>query len=100
MPGPTEDRLIILDFRTADGEHHTLAAIVKPSGELVLEGYDIGKSVKKFLGDFDYEYWRPVKAEDVPEVPLHPIKDRFEKESDFVAWLKDKGIPSEFASYA
>ena len=100
MPEPTEHRLSIFDYRTADGEHHTLEAIVKPSGELILEGYDIGKSVEDFFGDSDYEYWRTVKAEHVPEVLLHLIKDRFPKESDFSAWLKGKGIPSEFFSYA
>lgn len=99
MADPIEHRLTIFDFRTPDDEHHTLTAIVKPTGELALEGYDIGKSVEEFFDDADYEYWRTVKAEHVPEVLLHLIKDRFQSESDFAAWLKEKGIPSEFFSY-
>ena len=100
MPEPSEHRLTIFDFRAQDNEHHILTALLNSSGDLVLEGYDIGPSVEKFFGDSDYEYWRTVKAEHVPLVLLHLIKDRFEKESDLKAWLDEKGIPSEFSSYS
>ena len=49
--------------------------------------------------DSDYEFWDNFKAEHVPLVLLQLIKDRFKTHAEFAAWLKQKGIPSEFTSY-
>jgi hypothetical protein len=99
MPQSAEHRMSIYDDRPADKSHYELTAIVKETGDLVLEGYDIGPTVEKCKGDIDYEYWRTVKAEHVPLVLLHLIKDRFKDESEFRVWLEEKGIPSIFTSY-
>jgi hypothetical protein len=99
MPQSAEHKMSIYDDRIGDKAHYELTAIVKDTGDLVLEGYDIGPTVEKCKGDIDYEYWRTVKAEHVPLVLLHLIKDRFKDESEFRAWLEEKGIPSSFTSY-
>ena len=99
MPQSAEHRMSIYDDRIGDKAHYELTAIVKDTGDLVLEGYDIGPTVEKCKGDIDYEYWRTVKAEHVPLVLLHLIKDRFKDESEFRVWLEEKGIPSIFTSY-
>jgi len=98
MAEPGEHRLTIFDVQSGE-EHNILEAVVNPSGDLLLEGCDAGPLAEKFLGDWDYEYWRVVKAPQVPLVLLHLIKDRFHKESEFASWLQEKGIPSEFSSY-
>jgi hypothetical protein len=59
-----------------DGESSLLEAYVDQNGGLVLERVDISHSVERFRGDYDHEYWRRVKAEQVPRVLLELIKDR------------------------
>jgi hypothetical protein len=36
--------------------------------DLVVEGYDIGKTVKEYWGDSDYEYSTTVRWEDLPKL--------------------------------
>jgi hypothetical protein len=93
-----EHRVTIYD-RTGGEDRNILEAVVTLGGDLVLEGQDIGPGVEKFFGDSDYEYWETIKAEQVPLVLLQLIKDRFQTHAEFAAWLKAKGIPSEFTSF-
>ena len=86
-------------WKTEEGEGSFLDAYINAEGDLVLEGYDFGKSVEDFWGDDDYEFWRVVKAEDVPKVLLELIKDRFNSDTDFKNWLDSKGIKSLFDSW-
>lgn len=76
-----------------------LDALIDDKGNLVLEGYDIGDSVKEFWGDSDYEYWLTVSQEWKDTVLLLLIKERFALSSDFQTWLEEKEIPSEFNSW-
>lgn len=76
-----------------------LDAMIDDEGNLVLEGYDIGESVKEFWGDSDYEYWLTVSKEWKDTVLLLLIKERFELSSDFQKWLEEKEIPSKFSSW-
>ena len=99
MSEPTEQRLTIVDLHDAGGDYHHLTAILKVSGDLVLEGQDLGAGVKSVFGDSDFEYWRTVKAEHVPQVLLHLLKDRFQTDFEFKRWLEEKGIPSEFTCF-
>jgi len=34
-------------------------------GQLIFDGYDIGKSVKKYMGDSDYEYYYTIEKEEI-----------------------------------
>jgi len=92
-------KIDVYDYRVGEKEHHTLSAEIQDTGVLVLSGYDCGPSVEKFFGDFDYEYWLTVKAENVPSVLLNLIKDSFKSNVEFKKWLKDKGIPFDFKSF-
>jgi len=76
-----------------------LVARIDDEDHLVLEGYDIGKSVKEFWGDSDYEYWLRVASDYKDTVLLWLIKERFTTSSEFRQWLDDKGIPNKFESW-
>lgn len=92
--------VMLRENRTPDGEVSLLEAYIEEGGDLVLEGYDLGESVKKVWGDSDYEYWRRVNREHVPMVLLQLIKDRFTSDVAFHEWLSEKGIPDDFTSYS
>lgn len=78
------------------------------SGQLILNGYDIGKSVTNFWGDSDYEYTITIEPKEVEklceifslepdnrEALLEAIKDRFgvnEAYTLFEKFLKTHGI--------
>lgn len=76
-----------------------LEAKIKENGDLVLEGQDIGEFVEEQFGDSDYEYSLSVKAEYKDTILLNLIKEKFANDSEFKAWLEEKGIPSEFWSF-
>ena len=92
-------RIVLKDQRSPDGELRKLEAYVEDNGDLVLEGYDLGDTVEEWWGDADYEYWRRVERQDVPRVLLELIKDRFESDTAFAEWLKEKGIPNKFDNW-
>ena len=78
------------------------------SGQLILDGYDIGKSVKDFQGDSDYEYTITIEPKEVMklyeifslepdnrEALLEAVKERFgvnEAYTLFEKFLKSHGI--------
>jgi hypothetical protein len=72
---------------------------VTASGDLILEGHDVGGSAEQAWGDADYEYSRTVKSAEVPDVLLHLTSDRFQSDGEFNDWLKAKGIASTFDSW-
>lgn len=77
-----------------------LDAVIRENGDLVLEGCDNGEMVREIWGDFDYEYWITVKADYKDTILLHLIQEKFDSESKFKEWLKEKNIPWDFTSYA
>ena len=99
MPREPVHTVTLREDRSDDGDSSTLTAYVDTEWNLVLEGYDVGKSPKEYWGDSDYEYIRFVPAREVPKVVLELIKDRFRSETDFSNWLTEKGIESEFGSW-
>ncbi len=48
------NRVTLRSERTPDGEVSLLEAYIDDSGDLVLEGYDLGETVKEVWGDPDY----------------------------------------------
>ncbi len=90
---------VVLREERDGADSRFLSASVKSSGDLVLEGHDMGPTVKQFWPDGEYEYWRAVDSADVPKVLLELIKDRFKNETEFAGWLKTKEIPSEFHNW-
>jgi hypothetical protein len=81
-----------------EGDVSILTAYVKETGELVLEGYDIGKTAERYWGREEYEYWRIVAPENVPQVLLQLLKERFKTDTEFHDWLTERGIPSDFTT--
>ena len=83
---------------------------------LVIDGYDIGKSVKEYWGDSDYEYTVTVPPEGVlmlypllqveeddKQVLLNEIANRFHTNtcySDFRNFLDDNQIPCSGFTWA
>jgi hypothetical protein len=91
--------LVILSDRFADSYSELLVKI-DDEGRLVLYGADAGERVREIWGDWDYEYSETVPAEWKETVLLHLIKERFAATSDFRVWCEERGIPSEFWSWA
>ena len=83
-------RVVLKDKSWGDNEKSKLEAFINDQGDLVLEGYDCGESVKKHYGDFDLEYWYTVEAKKVHDVLLNLVQDRFDNSSDYLEWLKEK----------
>ena len=86
-----------------------LDAKINDQEDLVLEGQDLGPRVEEYWGDSDYEYWVVVPKAYKDTVLLWLLKERFaegtppaafKSDSEFSEWLKAKGIPYEFSSYA
>jgi hypothetical protein len=82
------------------GEERTdLKLIIEPDGTLVMDGCDSGPRVEEAWGDSDYEYWVKVAPQWKDTVLMRLIAERFNTSSEFMEWLKNKGIPYDFDSY-
>jgi hypothetical protein len=90
--------ITLTEYKTEDVSVQLVAKIDEEEN-LVLEGYDIGKSVKEFWGDSDYQYWVRVARDYKDTVLLWLIKERFTTSSEFRQWLDGKGIPNTFESW-
>ena len=93
------NQIVLVDEKIGEDGRRLLTAEVTDEGDLVIAGCDSGEIVKKFWGDFDYEYWVTVKARDVPMVLLRLLKEKRRNDVDFRAWLAHHPIPSEFQSW-
>lgn len=91
-------KLLIRRDQFGDG-YSELAVTVDESGSIVLEGVDAGEEVKKFFGDWDYEYWLKIAPEYRDSISLYLIKERFSSVEDMRKWLKEKDIPFTFTSF-
>lgn len=58
------DKVVLRDIKDDDGSRY-LAAERKPSGDIVIEGQDLGPGVERFLGCYEYEWIWTIKAADV-----------------------------------
>lgn len=61
------ERVLLFSLRT---EHIkvTIEAYFDESGNLVIEGYDIGKTVEDYWGDSDYEYTTTIPPDEVEKL--------------------------------
>jgi arsenate reductase-like glutaredoxin family protein len=69
-----------------------LFAKIDESGDLVLEGQDLGSGVEEYWGDSDYEYWVIVKARYKLDTFLKLAQYTFNTIGKFVDWLDNLGI--------
>jgi hypothetical protein len=87
--------------------HYLLGASLKDNGDLELYGSDVGPFVESTWGTDEYEYTIGVKADRVGDVLLAMLQERFADDglwsrgqtSEFMAWLKTRGIPYGFGSW-
>jgi hypothetical protein len=70
-----------------------LSAYIDNSGDLILEGQDLGPGVEEHWGDSDYEYWTIVANDRKLEVLLLLINDSFPNMQEVFSWLKTTGVP-------
>lgn len=96
-PNPI-DRIVMIDTERED-LRVTLVARIDETGDLILEGYDRGAYVEKMWGNSDYEYWLKIPAAYKDTILLHLLNERFETDSKFMEWLKDKKIPYDFSTW-
>ncbi|MGH9602506.1 MAG: hypothetical protein ACRD24_08975 [Terriglobales bacterium] len=72
-----------------------LDALINDEGDLVFDGYDLGKSVEEFWGDRDYEWWLYVRQPHKERV-LNELKaERFPDPAEYPKWLALKEIPDD-----
>lgn len=57
-------KIILYQFKSENISIHITARF--ENGDLIVEGYDIGKTVKDYWGDSDYEYMVTVKKKHIP----------------------------------
>lgn len=91
-------RIVIAETQH-DDLHIELIARIDDNGDLVLEGYDRGKFVQEHFGDSDYEYWLKVPRDWKDTVLLYMLREHFENDAGFRAWLEAHNIPGKFTGY-
>jgi hypothetical protein len=85
-------RDLVIYERGSPTDRQLLTVCVTDGDDLVLEGVDTGETPQQIWGDADYEYSRTVVRENVPAVLLWLVKERFDSDGAFAAWLQEKGI--------
>jgi hypothetical protein len=84
--------------------YRELAAYVDAGGALVLDGCDAGDDVRRWSGDWDYEYTLTVPAAHRDRVLLQLVKEKVLSDDKasvhtFKEWLQAHNIESTFWSY-
>ena len=79
------EKTLIYKHVFGKGETTILKAYIK-DGELVIEGYDTGETVKEAFGDW-------------PEDILNILKNNFNSSAAIMHWMKDNDIKYTFTSF-
>jgi len=66
------DSVLLFSLHTAEIKV-TIEAYFDTNGNLVIDGYDIGKTVNEYWGDSDYEYTTTILPDEVKK--LYPLFD-------------------------
>ena len=90
-------REVTLRERRTEENISILVAKIDDDGDLILEGYDVGKAPKDFWGDADYEFYRVIKKEHKDTILRQLIKERFKFDPHYRLWLRKKGIPNQLS---
>jgi hypothetical protein len=74
------DAVLLFSLRTAEIKV-TIEVYFDSNGNLVVDGYDIGKTVEEYWGDSDYEYTTTLIPEEVKKLyPLLNLPDGAQSE--------------------
>ncbi len=90
------------DAGSYESDSVRLDVLIDGTGNLVMEGEDVGPKVKRFLGKDEYEFFVTVSKRHKDRLLLHLVKEAFGEgaiSSDFMRWMEEKKIPYEFNSY-
>lgn len=72
--------------------------------DLLYPGQDVGDTPREVFGDSDYEYWLLIKARDKDQALLAIIEKLYSGNPKMISevqeYLRSRGIPCEFHSYA
>lgn len=89
---------IKLDRKTIRDGEYTDSDITINNNRLSFNSYDTGPLMQKYAPTSrdEYEYSASVEADELDNVLLELLKDRFTDANDFMKWLEVKGIKFEF----
>ena len=74
------DRILLFSLKTNDIKV-TVEVYFDGTGNLVIDGYDIGKKVEDYWGDSDYEYTSTIGPDEVQKLyALFQLKDGSQQE--------------------
>jgi hypothetical protein len=106
------ERVVTLQKDRVGQDSYNLRLRLKSTGDLIIEGHDLGAGVAKCWGGSEYEWALTIKAADVPAylrclggAPDDDILDlvsaRFREDPRCVQtrFLKERGIPMDFWSH-
>ena len=95
------------EWDTAEGRETTsITAEFRADGSLRISGQDLGPSVERAWGDFDYEYWMTIRPEDLHRfVRGSPLRQAFNREGRVTfgslrGACRQSGIGVGFGSWA
>lgn len=75
----------------------SIDAAIDDKGNLLLSGQELGKSVREYWSDDDYEYWLLVSKEHMDRLLLAMIKRLYAGNTNAVSelgqWLRENDIP-------
>ena len=95
---PPIDGIVLRAEREGSDSRH-LEGCIDDSGDLVLNGQDLGPEVRRVFGTNEYEYFYRISAAYKDTVLLKLLKEKFNDGMLFDDWLKDHGIPYEFHNW-
>ncbi len=101
----SSQRAILRDLRDAQGARRLEASLTE-SGDLLVEGHDLGPGVEQIFGYPEYEWVWTIRAGDIPALlralggdsgVLAALSQHFagERAAGLLPFLEDHGIPLE-----
>lgn len=99
LPGFSQRCEVTLIETKDDDGSRTLKARVDPQGQIVLDGYDTGRTVEEMWGKDEYEYTLTVYDSYRDTVTLRLIQERFKNAAEFRTWLESHKIPLKWESW-
>ena len=81
----------------------TISLSIEDTGELRMDGVDMGDLVEQWWGDYDYEYFVTIAAANKDKLLFNLLKDRYEGKAsaveDFKQYLEEREIPYDWMTW-
>ena len=99
MDDPFEAEL----YRHEGAEFRSIRLELREDGSLRLDCQDIGESVKRILGDDDYEFWVDVPASEMRKLTFALLRDKYANRQgavdEFRDFCKREGVEHQWMSW-